>query len=572
MRPFRPYLGAAALAAAILPPASATAAEVVFNFVDPPGVGFFDESPRAPVGGNPGVTLGEQRRIVFQTAAAIWKATLDPNVDVVIQATFGPLACTPTSAVLGAAQTIQIFANFPGAHWPNTWYPSALSNHLAGEDLTPGAPDPGLLQPPFNDDIVTLFNGDIGVNPNCLTGQIWYYGLDNLSPANGTDLLNVVLHEFGHGLGFANFMTEANGTAAAGLGDIYSAFTRDNGSGLYWNQMEKSERAAAAVNTNNEVWRGPNVKAATPGFLIGQPVVRSALGDMLGQAATFGTQLAPPPGVSGPTALYNDGTGPDLNDACDLFLDPNVAGKVAIINRGTCAFALKAALAQLSGAVGVIIVNNAGGLPPMGGGDLIPGTIPSIGVTTADGNLLKANLGIVVSLLADPALGLSGADAEGFPRIYAPNPAQPGSSGSHFDITLTPNALMEPFNNVDLKGATTLDLTPELMKDIGWDGEAHCPVGSDGRETVAVGECETGIANLRGPFAFSLGLGGRPNGNAFGVEMNAGCHIQDLVNACGLHGSPGQLESCLAHTTDYLEDIGAISAADGRALTACAGQ
>ena len=572
MRARRPSLLGAVLAAALLPAPGAQAADIVFNFVDPPGIGFFDTSARAPVGGNPGTTLGEQRRIVFQTAAAIWEATLLPEVDVVIQATFAPLPCTPTSAVLGAAQTIQVFANFPGAHWPNTWYPSALSNHLANVDLTPGGPDPGLLVPPFNDDIVTFFNGDIGVNPNCLTGQIWYYGLDNLSPANGTDLLNVVLHEFGHGLGFANFMTEANGTALLGLGDVYSAFTRDNGSGLYWNQMEKSERARAAVNTNNEVWRGPNVKAATAGFLIGQPLVRSALGDMLGQAATFGTRLGPPPGVSGPVAVYNDGTGPDLNDACDLFLDANVAGKIAIVNRGTCNFALKAALAQLSGALGVIIVNNQAGLPPMGGGDLIPPTIPSIGVTTADGNTLKANPGTVVSLLADPALGLSGADAAGFPRVYAPNPAQPGSSGSHWDITLTPNALMEPFINVDLKGATTLDLTPDLMKDIGWDGQGHCPVGSDDRETVAVGTCETGVENQRGPFAFSFGLNGRPNGNALGVEMNAGCHIQDLVDACALHGGHGQLESCLAHTTDYLEGIGAIGAADGRALRDCAGQ
>jgi hypothetical protein len=110
----------ALLAFAALAATPAAAGEVRLNFVDPPGIGFFDPSPRDPVGGNAGTTLGEQRRIVFQTAASIWEATLQPDVDVVVQASFSPLACSATSGVLGAAGTIQIFANFPNAHWPNT--------------------------------------------------------------------------------------------------------------------------------------------------------------------------------------------------------------------------------------------------------------------------------------------------------------------------------------------------------------------------------------------------------------------------------------------------------------------
>ena len=40
-----------------------------------PGVGFNDPTPVAPVGGNPGTTLGEQRLLAFQHAAGIWGAT-----------------------------------------------------------------------------------------------------------------------------------------------------------------------------------------------------------------------------------------------------------------------------------------------------------------------------------------------------------------------------------------------------------------------------------------------------------------------------------------------------------------
>ncbi|HSD54663.1 MAG TPA: peptidase, partial [Burkholderiales bacterium] len=157
----------------VLSTAPTRAADIILNIVDPPNVGFNDPSPVDPVGGNAGTTLGEQRRIVFQTAASIWEAALAPEVDIVIQSSFAPLACTATTGVLGSAGPIQIFANFENAQWPNSWYPSALANHLAGTDLTAGPPDPGLLVPPFNDDIIARFNGDIGVEEECLTGFSW---------------------------------------------------------------------------------------------------------------------------------------------------------------------------------------------------------------------------------------------------------------------------------------------------------------------------------------------------------------------------------------------------------------
>jgi len=564
----------------------ARAADIVLNIVDPPNVGFNDPTPVPAVGGNAGTTLGEQRRIVFETAASIWEAALAPNVDIVIQSSFAPLACTATGGVLGSAGTIQIFANFENAEWPNTWYHSALANHLAGEDQTPGSPDPGLLAPPFNDDIVAFFNGDIGVNPNCLTGTSWYNGLDNQAAANQIDLLNVVLHEFAHGLGFSAFRDRSvAGDAVLGLSDVYRAYSFDNELALYWNQMDKRQRAVSTVNDPNLVWHGPNVSAQVPAQLSGLPVVRvtapgGIAGDYTAQTASYGLPLDPPPGDIGEIVLFNDAVGPDPNDACDN-LDPGVAGKIALINRGTCNFALKSAVAQLSGAVGVIIANNAPtGLPPMGGADLIPPIISSVGITMADGNLIKANLpGVVASLLADPALGFSGADADGFAKLYAPAAFAPGSSVSHWDTTLTPNALMEPFINSDLEGASTLDLTPYLMRDIGWSGGPHCPVGADDRALVEVGDCATGVANTQGPFGFSLGvprtqpeLPAQLNGNAEGIDVFGGCYVQDMVNACERQGSPGQVSSCLGHVTNYLERIEEISKAEGTAIRACAAE
>ena len=552
------------------------AATFIINNVDPPGVGFNDPTPAVPVGGNPGLTVGAQRLNAFQFAADLWGAVLDSSVDIVIQGTFSPLFCDPNSAVLGAAGTIQIFANFPGAQYPATWYHSALANKLGGADLTPGPPDPGLLVPPFNDDIVAFFNGAIAGDPNCLGGATWYYGYDNSPPPGQIDLLNVLMHEFGHGIGFANFISEPAGTGPLGLPDIYTVFSRDNTQNKQWNQMTNLERAASAVNTGNVVWNGPNVVAAAPGVLVGVPVVRinapaGIAGDFAAQSATYGAPLKIWPAAdTADVALYDDGVGPDPNDACDLFLDPGVAGKIALINRGSCNFSLKSALAQLSGATGVIITNNQPvGLPPMGGSDLVAPTIASVGISKDDGDLIKANLpGVNASLTRDAALGLAGADAAGFVRLYAPNPVQSGSSISHWDTVADPNLLMEPFINADLTAATDLDLTPYQLADIGWELGPHCPVGSDDSATVVIDGCDSGVTNLFGPFTtfpVPLSAAGIPAG-----DVNGGCYLADLVNSCASAANHGEYTSCVTTTTNYLVSIGVISPAESASIQACA--
>ena len=76
--------------------------------------------------------------------------------------------------------------------------------------------------------------------------------------------------------------------------------------------------------------------------------------------------------------------------------------------------------------------------------------------------------------------------------MYAPNPVEFGSSVSHFDTTLTPNELMEPFLNDD---TPDVGLTDDLFQDIGWSvsGVSGCGDGfvdpgeqcDDGGESAA---------------------------------------------------------------------------------------
>ncbi len=87
----------------------------------------------------------------------------------------------------------------------------------------------------------------------------------------------------------------------------------------------------------------------------------------------------------------SDAEGTSVRDACSpLTNGPDVAGKIALIERGTCDFVDKVRHAQDAGAIGAVIYNNAGdGLVVMGGDDptiVIPSIFvaQSVGVTLRD--------------------------------------------------------------------------------------------------------------------------------------------------------------------------------------------
>jgi len=230
------------------------AVNIIIQNADGPGEGFNDSTPASPVGGNSGTTLGQQRLIVFQKAADIWGRALSGNIPVVVVANFNSMFCDASSAVLGGAGPVNLAANFAHAPQANTWYHIALANALANADIDPATGD-----------ISATFNSNIGIGNDCLAGSGWYLGLDHNEGAN-IDLLAVVLHEIGHGLGFSTFVNEANGAWFFNLPDAFARFIRDNSLGLQWTQMSSTQRMNSAVNTGNLVWSGSRVTAAAGGL------------------------------------------------------------------------------------------------------------------------------------------------------------------------------------------------------------------------------------------------------------------------------------------------------------------
>ena len=218
-------------------------------------VGFNDKTPRSPVGGNPGTTLGQQRFNALQHAADIWGAALTSNTEIVIGATWGTLPCEDTGGTLASAGSHSGIRNFPGAPFSNTWYPLALANAVSGSDRNGATVE-----------IDAEFNLNIG-QPGCLSSRTWYLGFDNAHGSTGIDLVTVALHEFAHGLGFSSFTNEATGTQPSGSPTIFDRFLRDNTTGKLWPDMTDSERVASAINFRNLVWIGSQVTTAVPGVL-----------------------------------------------------------------------------------------------------------------------------------------------------------------------------------------------------------------------------------------------------------------------------------------------------------------
>lgn len=462
------------LACALLATMAAQAATVIILNANAPGVGFNDTTQAAPIGGNNGTTLGEQRLIAFTHAANIWGAKLDSAVPIRVRASFEPLSCSASSAVLGSAGAYSVWSDFPGAPRANTWYPGALAAKLAGVDLDePGDPH-----------LVARFNSRLGLFANCLPGSPFYLGLDNNHGA-AIDLVTVLLHELGHGLGFQTFTDEESGEFFLGIPSIWDYYLTDNRSEKTWVAATAQQRAASAISGDGLSWDGPRVNAAVPTVLSGLSrlfIDGSAAGPIAGSYevgdASFGPPLGTPP-VTGqvmPVIDQLDGRGL----ACSRLSPANaiaLRNNIAFVDRGLCSFAIKARNVQEAGARGMIVADNAPGpVTGLGGTDPLV-TIPSVRISQADGNTLRAALqrrtrtesGIIASLGIDSSR-LAGTDNKLRILMYTPVVLEPGSSVSHYTTAANPNQLMEPAINGDLTHQVEppRDLTLPLLRDIGW--------------------------------------------------------------------------------------------------------
>ena len=240
------------------------------------------------------------------------------------------------------------------------------------------------------------------------------------------DFLNVFMHEVGHGLGFQNFInrTTGGGAGVQGFPDMYTAHMRDNTQGLQWNVMTPAQRLTSRTNDGNLVWTGANANANARSALGAYPNIKLRTGDLAGTSfehngAQFGG-LPSDDSIGTWVVLADDGVaapgGGTTSDGCEPYT--GVTGATVVVDRGLCAFVVKAQVAQAAGAKALIILNNQAGQLSPGGGDRTI-TIPVMGMKQADGALLKTGLPALAEICDDPIRTL-GSDEQGRPRLYAP--------------------------------------------------------------------------------------------------------------------------------------------------------
>jgi len=205
-----------------------------FSYVPPPE-GFVQGGPRDVVISVTYNNFPSNAQNAFQYAVDIWASLLTSNVPIIINANYSNL----NGSVLGFASANDFEQNFTGALLPNTFYPSALANKLAGTDLNPGSSD-----------ISCTFNS----NTN------WYFGTDGNPGSGQWDFVSVVLHELGHGLG------SLGGSSVNGSGVGTFGFS---GTPVIWDQFTETTAAedlstlsgsalGDALTSNGVYWDGTN--------------------------------------------------------------------------------------------------------------------------------------------------------------------------------------------------------------------------------------------------------------------------------------------------------------------------
>lgn len=450
-------IGVAALLLALAAPASA--ATIVINVDDGAGEGFNDPNPPGDPtqrGNNPGTTLGELRLNLFEAAADVWAGILASDIAITVNARFDPLNCTANSGTLGSAGAAASTTGVTGGQ-ANTRYPIALAESLANANLNGSGAE---INATFNSELDTL-------SADCLGGGGFYYGLDGNAPSGQSSLFSVVLHELGHGLGFASFARQ-DGAFPGGAPDIFSRNLFDLETNRNWAAMSDAERAASSLNDPDLVWVGPEVTARRGDFL--DRAVEMVINAPPGIAGTFPVDIGEEPNIAldsaGVTADVVDG---DALGGCDFFVNPAaVSGKIVLFAEDDACFTpFRGFFTQQAGGVGAIIssnqaTGNANVSGQIGNQDV---TIPYVGTTQALGDELRANLpGASVTLRrsADVFLG----ENSGRLRMYAPAAYESGSSVSHWSDAASPDLLMEP--RLGAIGFDQVDLTVAAFLDMGW--------------------------------------------------------------------------------------------------------
>ncbi|CAA6821506.1 MAG: Metalloprotease MEP2 [uncultured Aureispira sp.] len=240
-----------------------------------------------------------------------------------------------------------------------------------------------LNTPGFSPDGTALleFNFPYNGNANPYTYQ----------PAAITNLfyMNNMMHDIWYRYGFdeASGNFQANNYGRGGVDDDYVFAEAQDGGGT---NNANFATPPDGGNPRMQMYLWNSAGGAGGNFLdVNSPV--GIAGPYNAADAGFGPGLPTTP-ITADLVLIEDNTAP-INDGCETLTNTAaLAGKIVVIDRGSCSFVIKVEAAQNAGAVAVIIVNNVTGAPFQMGGTSTTITIPSIMIEMGDGTSIKAQM------------------------------------------------------------------------------------------------------------------------------------------------------------------------------------
>ncbi|HEV3457312.1 MAG TPA: S8 family serine peptidase [Thermoanaerobaculia bacterium] len=354
----------------------------------------------------------------------------------------------PTAKVVGGtdfAGDAYTGANAPVPD-PNPTDCNDHGSHVAGTAAGFGVQSDGTTYPgPF--DPSTPFNS-LRIGPGVAPGALLYslrvfgckgstglvvqaidWAIDPDGDADFSDHLDVINMSLGSNFGTLS-STSAMAAENASLVGVIVAAASGNAGDTYF---ITSSPAVSGRSLSVAAIADPGV----PGAVLNVTAPPAIVGGYAALPDAFGNGAPSPSGQSGTIVLVQAGSGTP-SQGCSAYTNAAaVAGNIALIDRGTCTFQLKAAQAQSAGAIAAIIVNNVPGDPNltlMGPDNTQPNiTIPAVMISFNDGATIKGQLpGVTATLAAATAADTVASFSSRGPRIESahvrlkPDVAAPG--------------------------------------------------------------------------------------------------------------------------------------------------
>ena len=238
-----------------------------------------------------------------------------------------------------------------------------------------------------------------GVAPRALLGNYNVFPGETGS-ARSEDILGALEQAYEDGFDIANMSLGGRPKSGnLGLQDILIAAV---------NNMDQANMVVAVASGNTgpgfdtvespgAAARALTAGASTVGHYIATPVTVN--GVSYGAASGEFTILTN--NLTAPLAIQTNSTGA-LDLACAAYPAGSLAGKIALVSRGTCSFSAKIRNAQAAGAIAVLMVNNVAGDPVGMAQDGTPNqpTIPAYMLSRTDGLAVAASGGTSATISA----------------------------------------------------------------------------------------------------------------------------------------------------------------------------